>query len=554
MHTSGYGRGQEVYLTFAESIKYQARRFPGIWIPIAYAIVLVILSQFHSVFDEWGGVMQLFSGRGILAGMGYRGWASYFWPPLFSFLIAVGSLIVPGFVAGKLISILSASALLLVAFHFAQELSHRREIGWWAQVFVLLSPIYVYNSLLAHNHMLDALLFVTGLYLFLRSLRDPRPGKLLVVGLVCGLAGLTRYTSYVLLALPFFLFFIKPGFWRAIRLGVAFWVGFAAISLPWWYANTVSNGSPLYSLEYLNICTSIVAHNPGTNQSLWWCADQNLKGITDLVTTYPLEYVKNIAKNVFQSAKLLVTYGGVLLPFVLPAFFESVFVIEPKHWIAVFGTLALGVALVSQAFVNEWYLLGSIVPIIIITAIFVLQYLGRAMEEYPILGKYHVRQLFLALLVVGGLALTGNRLVNLFKDDRDYLLLGDVEGVTQALKEHDPDLGSKVVMANDPGRAYYAGSKYLVTPEEYEGTVEAMVSYEGIRESVRNYAPKYPPSMAQSQLKADYLVYFGTPDIWRGPRELPQFSFLLDPQSDEIPSNFELVYQAPNVVAYEIHW
>lgn len=536
-----------------DSIKYQALRFPGIWMPIVYAVTLTILSPLHSEFDEWGGVMQYFSGGEILAGIGYHGWASYFWPPLFSFLIGIGSLILPGFLAGKLISILSASALLFVAFHFTQEIFHRKEIGWWAQVFLILSPTYVIQSLLAHNHMLESLFFTTGLYLFLRSFRDPRPGKFLIAGLVCGLAGLSRYTSYVLLALPFFIFILKPGFWRTIKLGVVFWVGFTVISLPWWYANTVDHGSPIYSWEYLNICTAVMAHNPGTNHSLWWCANQNLNGIADIVIAYPLEYVKNFVDNISQSIKLLVKYGGALAPFVLPAILASIFFMEPRQWLTIFGVLSLSVFLISQAFVNEWYLLSWIVPIIIVTVMFVFMYIDRIVEKYSTLNKYHARQLFLTLLVMAGLALTVNRLETFVIAERNYLPLGDVEVATQALKAHDPDLKSKIVMAIDPGRAYYAGSKFLITPLDYEGPLEAMVSYNGVSEQLKNYAPKYPSTMTGSDLKADYLIYTASSENWMGGYELPQFSFLLNPKSDKIPNNFEIIYQSSNVVVYEIN-
>jgi 4-amino-4-deoxy-L-arabinose transferase-like glycosyltransferase len=548
-----------MYTMSRDSVPYQARGFPNIrisslWIPIFYAVTLIALSPFHSTFDEWGGVMQYFSGREILAGMGYHGYASYFWPPLFSFLMGAGSLILPGFLVGKLISILSASALLFVAFHLAQEISGRKGIGWWAQVFLILSPIYVFQSFLAANHMLESLFFVTGLYLFLRSLRDPQPGKLLIAGLMCGLAGLSRYTSYVLLALPFFIFILKPGFGRAIKSAVAFWIGFTLISLPWWYTNTMANGSPLYSMEHLNVCTSIIAHNPGSNHSLWECVDQNINGIVEIVAAYPLEYVKNFGHNIYQSTKLLVDYAGALAPFVLPAIFESIFLIKSRHWITIFGVLSFSVVLVSQAFLGEWYLLSWIVPITIVTVLFVLKYSERIVENFPVLNKYYVRQLFLGLLVVAGLILTCSRLVTSLTAERSYLPLKDVKQVAQALKEHDPDLKSKVVMAIDPSQAYYAGSKYLITPFDYEGTLEDMVAYQGLSEQVKNFAPKYPSSWENSDLRADYLIYTNAPVNLTEEYELPQFSFLLDPQSDSIPTNFELVVQSPNVVAYEIHW
>jgi hypothetical protein len=521
---------------------------------LLYAILLLCLSPLHNKFIEWGGVMQYFAGKEILSGTGYHGWPSHFWPPLFSLLIGLGSLVLPGFLAGKLISIFAASVLLFVAFLVAQEIFHRQELGVWVQVFLALSPIFVYETLEAHNHMLDSVLFMTGFYLFLRSLRDPKPGRFLIAGLVCGLAGLTRYTSYVLLALPIFVLIFKPRFRAAVTSGVAFWIGFAVVSLPWWYANTLDNGSPIASWQHLNICTSIIAHNPGANCSLWWCSNQNLAHTADIVAAYPIEYLKNFARNIYRSGVLLITYGGVLAPFVLPAILESIFLVELRHWIVTFGVLSLSVCLVSQAFVNQWYYLGWMVPIIVITTTFVLKYLDRIADKYPILNRYLVRQMFLALLVLAGLGLTFNRLATRLASERDYSPAAEIDQVTRALQEHDPDLQSKVVMAIDPARAYYAGSKYLMTPLDYEGSLAGLVAYTGVSEQVKNYAPKYPSSLAKSGLRADYLIYTKASEIWLGEQEPPQFSFLFDPHSNEIPGNFELIYQSPNVVAYEINW
>jgi 4-amino-4-deoxy-L-arabinose transferase-like glycosyltransferase len=175
--------------------------------------------------------MQYFSGREILAGVGYISWTSHFWPPLFSFLIGIGSLVMPGFLAGKLISILSSSILLYIAYQLAVELTDRNEVGLWTQVFVALSPIYFYESLQAHNHMLDALLFITGLWLFARSSREPKSWKLLLAGIVCGIAGLARFTSYILFVLPVILYLTQIKYTKSTKLAVAFWTGFVAISL-----------------------------------------------------------------------------------------------------------------------------------------------------------------------------------------------------------------------------------------------------------------------------------------------------------------------------------
>ena len=296
----------------------------------------------------------------------------------------------------------------------------------------------------------------------------------------------------------------------------------------------------------------MVAHNPGTNDSLWWCAEQNLKGVTDIVTQYPVEYLHNFVQNIFQSSKLLIEYGGALAPFVLPALFESIFLLKLKHWIVLWSVLLLNVLLVSQAFVSEWFFLGWTVPITIVTVMFVLKYCDRIIGKYPILNQYHIRYLFLGFLIVVGFGLTFNRLTTFLVAEQTYPSLVEIGPVMQALKKHDPDIKSKIVMAIDPARAYYAGSKYLMTPLDYKGSIEDLVSFSGLDEQMKNYAPKCPSNMKESDLKANYLIYTKTPAAWLGEHDLSQFSFLFDPISAKIPKNFKLIYRSTQVVVYEI--
>ena len=530
----------------------------AVWIPVLYASALLVVSPIHSTFNEWGGVMQYFAGQEMLAGAGYTGWASRFWPPLFSLSIGLGSLLLPGFVAGKAISILAGALLLYVSYHLAIDLTRPRRIGLWTQVFLALSPIFVFQSLQAHNHMLDALLFVTGLWLYLKALQRPTAGKLLAVGIACGLAGLTRYTSYVLLALPLFLFLAPGGLSvrNGAKLAVAFWIGFSVVSLPWWYANAVSYGSPLSTWEHLNVCTAVApGAAAGSLTSLWRCAGQaQLDSILSIIFAYPVRYAEHLVRNGPSVASLLIRYGGVLAPFVIPAFFESPFSLPRNAWLIVLGQLLLYVLLVSQAFVAEWFLLSWMALIVLLSVVFLLKYLVRLQEEHAALARLHFQSLVLALLIAGGLALTARSLLVYAGERESSAALADLDKVTQALKEHDPDLGSKTLMAVDPGRAYYAGTKYLATPLLYQGPVVGMVSYSGLSELERAYAPKYPANTPVSQLRADYLVYTKPPPVWSEPQDLPQYEYLLDPATEEIPSNFRVVYRSAQVAVYEIDW
>jgi hypothetical protein len=115
------------------------------------------------------------------------------------------------------------------------------------------------------------------------------------------------------------------------------------------------------------------------------------------------------------------------------------------------------------------------------------------------------------------------------------------------LVDHDPAIATKYIMAVHPARAYYAGARYLSIPTFYDGPLDGIVSYEGLPERVKTYAPKYPTTTPDSDLKADYLIYDTS---CKG--SLPQFSFLLDEESTQIPANFKRLYKSSDVAVYEI--
>jgi hypothetical protein len=534
-----------------------ARQLSSLWIPVIYAIMLLIISPIHSVFNEWGGVMQYFCGKEILSGKGYRGWTSHFWPPLFPTLMGLVSKLFSGFSAGKLISITCSSFLLFVAYDLTIVLTRSNEIGLLTQVFLALSPVYFRESLQAHNHMLDALLFVSGLTLFIKSFAEPTLTMFLGAGLIGGLAGLTRYTSYVLLALPASLFFLfEPS--QATIFAVAFWVGFSIISLPWWVYNALHNGSPVHNWDHLNVCVGVFQSLYGG--SLWGLfqfADKlEFNSLFDVFGASPKMYLKNVFRNIYRSIIWLIRYGGVLAPFVIPGVFGSFLLFQPQYWFPLFGTLALYVILVSQAYVNDYYFLSWTVLMILISVVFFVEYTALILERYSVLANYPVKELSISLLAIAGLALISYEISRYLKERKTSISLADLDQVTHALTKHDPSLETKVIMAIDPARAYYAGAKYLSTPLNYKGSVEGLVSYRGLSERVKEYAPKYPSDMEVGNLRADYLIYTraseNTPD-WEF-HDLPQFDFLLDPESNKIPDNFERVYLSERVAVYGIHW
>jgi hypothetical protein len=425
------------------------------------------------------------------------------------------------------------------------------------QLFLALSPLHFRESLRANNHMLDSLLFVFGFTLFIKSIGAATLYMFIGAGLVCGLAGLARYTSCVLLALPMSLFFLfEPG--QAVYFAIAFWVALSIVSLPWWVYNTHHNGSPLHNWNHLNVGMAVFPGPYGCSSFalFQFAARSEFNSLFDIFRANPKMYLKNVFRNIFQCVSRLVRSAGIMAPFVIPGFFEGFLSFQPRHWFPLLGVLTLSVGFISQAFVVDYFLLSWTALMTLIGVAFFQKFIALTLEKYAILSDYPVQALAVSLLVIAGLAWTAYKIRQFLNTEKASTSLADLGQVAQALTKHDPNLATKVIMAVDPARAYYAGAKYLSTPLDYDGPVEGLVSYQGLGERIREYAPRYPANMRSDNLRADYLIYTQTPEntpphAWE---DLPQFDFLLDPTADRIPDNFERIYLSEKVAVYKIHW
>lgn len=85
-------------------------------------------------------------------------------------------------------------------------------------------------------------------------------------------------------------------------------------------------------------------------------------------------------------------------------------------------------------------------------------------------------------------------------------------------------------------------------PLYYEGDLSGLVSYNGISDRVKYSIPKYPSLDVDPNLRVDYLIYDKSAQS-----ALPQFSYLFDENSTQIPKNFVLIYKSQSVVVYKIN-
>jgi len=319
-------------------------------IPLLFAIAAVIVAYFHDTFEEWDGVMQLFAGREIFQGLGYQGWTSHFWPPLYSFLVGLLDLFIDGFWAAKIVSIISGSILLYVVYKFAVFLTSNSKVGILSQAFLALNPLYFLSTIQAENHMLDSLFFVTGLFLLLRAVENRSTRSFIIVGIIFALACLSRYTSYILLPLALIIVFLSFNLKNAIKMSLAFLLPFLVVSLPWYYVNMVNNGSPLFTWQYMNIGSAVVDSN---HFRWWWLTQAKYNGIQDIIVSHPIPYLKNFLMNCIRSGVIILISAKVLAPAVFPALFDGFINMKSKLFFPLIGGLFLFVVLVSQAFVFD---------------------------------------------------------------------------------------------------------------------------------------------------------------------------------------------------------
>jgi hypothetical protein len=525
-----------------ENIKKMIQIRNGFVIPILFAILLIPLSYFHNTFEEWDGVIQLFAGRGIFNGEGYTGWPSHYWPPLYSSLSGFLDLFLPGFLASKLISHVSGVLLLYVAYKLAVELTGKKSIALLTQLFLVGNPLFLISSLQAENHMLDSLFFVSSILILFQSLKAPESKRFIVLGLVAGLAGLSRYTSYILV--PFIALTIFRAFhWKKACKPLMMFAGsFLVVNSPWWLMNTIQNGSPFATWQYLNIGFGFFERNP----MWWWKLHADFNGITDIIFSNPWAYVHHVFSNMLLSILFLVATCVILSPFVLPAWIGSWFSIKKIYSVSLLIGVVLFIILVSQAFVFPEVFISWTVVFTILSIHLISNLLTRYEKCYPSLMV--MRKWLLLSLLSCGFIITGYLTYQYIQeDDYDGGQLADQKAITETLKAYDSNIEDKTVMAVNPARAYYLGTQFLMIPLYYEGEVDGIYFYEDLDEKVIQHAPNSFSGPLTLPVKSDYLIY----DRFTM-KYLPQFSFLFDPDSEQIPSNFKLIYQSKEAVVYEI--
>ena len=190
---------------------------------------------------------------------GFRG-------PLYHLVLGgLAVLVRDGFLAGKLISVLSAAIGLRVLGGLVRRI-FGSAAGLGAALFVAAVPIYLEHTFRAGTDAFFWMLFVASLALLFRP--DDRTTRWwFLAGAAAGAAWLTRYNGVALFPIAVIVagFTLRP-LSRAPRSLLAFGAAALAVTFPWLLFVGRETGNPLWNNTYKILASSLHGPSPGLAQ------------------------------------------------------------------------------------------------------------------------------------------------------------------------------------------------------------------------------------------------------------------------------------------------
>lgn len=506
----------------------------GFVVPLAFLAVGVLLIPSHSLFEEWDGVIQAWAGQELLAAHGYRGWASRFWPPLYPLLLGVGGWFGGAFAAAKWISWFSGALTLWVTYRFVKRETGSSLAALIAQMVLATHGAFILSSLQAENHALDAALIACA---FVLAGEPTSRRQALGVGVLLGLAGLTRYTSFAFVPAIALLCAAKTDEWSE-----RFWViarvasGLVLVSAPWWAYNTAHFGSPLATWQHLNVGSRL----SGEPARWLWFEQSAYADMGAVWRGYSSRYVGHVWGNIKHALELVGASLGVFLPLAIWGVRRA----RALELLAVVGWVVVHLLLVSQAFVFGEVFLPWLAPAIMLSFL-----------SWPLVVRLHdqhaplVWGTFAALVLVPQVASKSQSIASVVEYLEDHDDNGQLVASTQVadVLAAQPDIHDALVVSSHPERAWRVGANWAMAPLFYQGDVEGWVNYDALPAPVLRYVPRRPARLPEHALEADYLIF--------GPvlaKRLPQFDFLMDPTDPRVPGSFRVIGVFDGVVVYKI--
>lgn len=240
-------------------------------------------------------------------------------PPFYSILLsAVYMLSGDWFQSGLIISVCAAVIALAAAYWLFGNL-FGSSFGIAAALSLMIWPDFLLHAVTASTDMMFLGLMLLSLAIGSASSQSVAV-RGAVVGIVGGLASLTRTNGFVLLLLPLF---YASHYSRERRLRAAFSVA-CGFLLPWsiWILTSAVTDSPVYpSRNYIAIAVTFFgpeSHRDSGNSDNWVYAESAFSSLRDVLTHDPVTLARGTARNflhhgwqLFQGAPALLVIAAV---------------------------------------------------------------------------------------------------------------------------------------------------------------------------------------------------------------------------------------------------
>lgn len=365
------------------------------------------------------------------------------------------------FRAAVILSMLSASALLVVLFYTMQN-TYGRDAALLTCAGVAVNQTFLALSLAAGTDMLFALLVMCVLFLLTRREQISWPSALLA-GVIAGYAYLTRYNGIATIAaagLSLLVLCSESTPWKRRLVSLlVFCAGVAMLVVPFGIYSFRHTGHFIENLNYLNVAYEIYARQTVFWNDYWRQIAPYFHSLTDVIALDPPKFFMRVAENAvafgWKDLSLLVAVpvgllalGGIVVEFVggftrrqaIPVLF------------AIFAFLVL-----VPVFYEERFSL-FLVPFVVLFAVRFLQWLGaRTVRQFPwtTIARVLGLMVFVWSLTLGVLGVRDL----LAAEPREILHTRDV-----FLTLSPEDQRGDKVAARKPQMPYYLGKEYVFFP------------------------------------------------------------------------------------------
>jgi hypothetical protein len=192
------------------------------------------------------------------------------------------------------------------------------------------------------------LFFLLSIFVAIKAFEDRKLSNFALLGLCCGLAGLSRYTSYILApSLLVCLLLAESDRNKMVALGCAYCAMFTLVSALWWIPNWIENGAPLHTWQYLNVGSRLL----GDRFVWYWKTQEHYSSLSQIIANHSDVYISNFFRNLKYSQRHMVSSipGGVY--FLLLSIYYMWSKVSKSIVVGTTVTFGIFVAVVSQAFV-----------------------------------------------------------------------------------------------------------------------------------------------------------------------------------------------------------